>query len=184
MRMSPMTTSIRGTIHASPFGPLTLRGDARGLVALEFPGAGDPLDEAGRAPDLFDDAVRQLDAYFAGERRRFDLELDLDGTPFQRAIWQRLTEIPYGATISYGALARSIGRPDGVRAVAAAVGRTPVPIVVPCHRVVAGDGGLTGYRGGLQRKQALLDLERRGVQSDSASARTSRAISCARLAAS
>jgi methylated-DNA-[protein]-cysteine S-methyltransferase len=174
--MSLLSSPIRWTIHLSPLGPLTLRGGARGLVALDFPGDGEPLDEAGRAPDLFDDAERQLDAYFAGELRRFELDLDLGGTPFQRAIWQRLVEIPYGETISYGALARSIGRPDGVRAVAAAVGRTPVPVVVPCHRVVAGDGALTGYRGGLQRKQALLELERRGAQSGSSSARTSRAI--------
>jgi methylated-DNA-[protein]-cysteine S-methyltransferase len=85
----------------------------------------------------------------------------MGGTPFQRAVWRRLREIPYGTTITYSDLARSVGRPDVVRAVAAAVGRTPVPIVIPCHRVVAADGGLTGYLGGLHRKQALLDLERR-----------------------
>jgi methylated-DNA-[protein]-cysteine S-methyltransferase len=157
MGMEPMT---RWTTYESPLGPLTLRGGPRGLTALDFPGRGTPRDEAGRAPDLFADAVAQLEAYFAAERRTFDLELELGGTPFQNAVWQRLLQIPCGETISYGALARALGRPGSVRAVAAAVGRTPVPIIVPCHRVVAGDGALTGYRGGLQRKQALLDLER------------------------
>ena len=162
MAMTPMTASlIRWTTYESPLGPLTLRGGPRGLTALDLPGGGAPRDEACRAPDLFADAVAQLEAYFAGERRRLHLELDLGGTPFQRAVWQRLLEIAYGETMSYGALARALGRPGSVRAVAAAVGRTPVPIVVPCHRVVAGDGALTGYRGGLQRKQALLDLELR-----------------------
>jgi methylated-DNA-[protein]-cysteine S-methyltransferase len=161
MPMAPMTiTPTRWTIHESPLGPLTLRGGPHGLTALEFPGRGAPRDETGRAPDLFADAVAQLEEYFAGARRHFDLELDLGGTPFQRGVWRRLLEIPCGETLSYGALARALGRPDGVRAVAAAVGRTPVPIIVPCHRVVASDGALTGYRGGLQRKQALLDLER------------------------
>lgn len=154
------TTTSRWTTYASPLGPLTLHGGPDGLTALDFPGAGAPRDEAARAPDLFADAVAQLDAYFAGERRQFDLELDLAGTPLQRDVWRRLLQIPYGETVAYGDLARALGRPDGARAVAAAVGRTPVPIIVPCHRVVASDGKLTGYRGGLERKRALLALER------------------------
>jgi methylated-DNA-[protein]-cysteine S-methyltransferase len=160
MAMAPMTTiTSRWTTTASPLGPLTLHGGPDGLTGLDFPGSGAPRDEAARAPDLFADAVAQLEAYFAGELRHFDLGLDLRGTPFQRDVWQRLLEIPWGETISYGALALALGRPDGVRAVAAAVGRTPVPIIVPCHRVVASDGKLTGYRGGLERKRALLTLE-------------------------
>jgi methylated-DNA-[protein]-cysteine S-methyltransferase len=111
----------------------------------------------------------QLEEYFAGERRRFDVDLDLRGTPLQLLVWERLREIPYGSTVSYGELA---GRVDAtafpvglepwerVRAVAAEVGRTPTPIVVPCHRVIGADGSLTGYGGGLERKRALLDLER------------------------
>jgi methylated-DNA-[protein]-cysteine S-methyltransferase len=154
-----MTPTIRWTTYESPLGALTLHGGAGGLTALGFPGGGEPLDDAGRAPDLFAAAARQLDEYFAGERRRFELDLDLAGTPFQRGVWWRLLAIPYGETISYGALARELGHPDAVRAVGAAVGRTPVPIVIPCHRVVAGDGALTGYRGGLERKRALLALE-------------------------
>jgi methylated-DNA-[protein]-cysteine S-methyltransferase len=161
--MTATSTLTRWTIHETPLGPLTLRGGAHGLTALGFPGRGEPLDEAAHAPDLFADAVRQLDEYFAGERRRFDLELDLAGTPFQRSVWDRLLRIAYGATTTYGAIARELGRSDRVRAVGAAVGRTPIPIIVPCHRVLGADGSLTGYGGGLQRKQALLDLERTGA---------------------
>jgi methylated-DNA-[protein]-cysteine S-methyltransferase len=186
--MNDMSSQTRWTIYESPLGPLTLRGGTSGLTALEFPDDRRPLAERDRAPDLFADAVRQLEEYFAGRRRQFELELDLGGTPMQRSVWLRLAAIAHGTTISYGALARALGRPTGVRAVAAAVGRTPVPIIVPCHRVIAADGALTGYRGGLPRKRALLDLERRGGRqpavSDSSAASTIRPISCARLAAS
>jgi len=151
------------TTYESPLGRLTLHGDARGLTALRFPGSGAPSGDAGRAEHVLAEAVRQLDEFFAGRRARFDVALQLAGTPFQRAVWTRLLEIPYGTTISYGAVARELGRPDRVRAVAAAVGRTPVPIVVPCHRVIGADGSLTGYGGGLDRKRWLLDLERRGA---------------------
>jgi methylated-DNA-[protein]-cysteine S-methyltransferase len=147
------------TVYESPIGPLTLKGGPRGLRALHFPGRGEPLDEAARDPEPFATALRQLEEYFAGERREFDLTLDLDGTVFQRAVWDRLRAIPYGTTMTYGELAAAIGRPDRVRAVGGAVGRTPVPIIVPCHRVIGADGSLTGYGGGLQRKRALLDLE-------------------------
>lgn len=155
-----MSPCPRWAVYESPLGPLTLRGSSRGLTALHFPGHGGPLGEDGHASVAFAEATRQLDEYFAGGRQRFELALDLGGTPFQRAVWERLLEIPYGATTSYTALARALGRPDGIRAVGAAVGRTPVPIIVPCHRVVATDGALTGYLGGLQHKQTLLDLER------------------------
>ena len=148
------------TVYESPLGPLTLIGDDDGLRAIYFPGRSGPLDEAASDPRPFAQATTQLEAYFAGERRRFELALTLEGTPFQRRVWAALARIPYGHTRSYGALAAEIGRPDRVRAVGAAVGRTPVPIIVPCHRVIGADGSLTGYGGGLQRKQALLDLER------------------------
>ncbi len=147
------------TVYESPLGHLTLLGDGDGLRAMYFPGRSGPLDEAIRDPEPFDEAMTQLGEYFAGERRRFELALALEGTPFQRRVWAALAEIPYGHTRSYGELAEEIGRPDRVRAVGAAVGRTPVPIIVPCHRVIGADGSLTGYGGGLQRKQALLDLE-------------------------
>jgi methylated-DNA-[protein]-cysteine S-methyltransferase len=157
-RVEPTMTEL-WTIHESPIGPLTLRGAPGGLRGLDFPGRDGALDPMLHAPDAFADARRQLEEYFAGERRAFDLPLDLQGTPFQLAVWERLREIPYGSTISYLQLAVSLGRRDRVRAAGSAVGRTPVPIVVPCHRVLGSDGSLTGYGGGLDRKRALLDLE-------------------------
>jgi len=107
------------------------------------------------------EATRQLDAYFTGSRHQFTLSLDLRGTDFQRRVWQLLCQIPYGETRSYGEIARSLGRPGASRAVGRANGTNPVAIVVPCHRVIGADGSLTGYGGGLARKQALLDLEAR-----------------------
>jgi methylated-DNA-[protein]-cysteine S-methyltransferase len=151
------------TIYESPLGPLTLVAGRGGLTSVQFPGRADPRDESDRRPSAFAATLKQLDEYFAGDRRAFELELGIGGTPFQREVWRRLLEIPYGATTSYSALAQLIGRADRVRAVAAAIGRNPVPIVVPCHRVVAIDGALTGYLGGLQRKRALLDLESRAA---------------------
>lgn len=150
-------------MHETPLGPLTLHVGPRGLIGLSFPGRGGPLDDAHRSPDALAVATRQLDEYFAQERTAFELPLDLRGTPFQCRVWSALLEIPYGTTVTYTELARAVGRPDVVRAVAAAVGRTPVPVIVPCHRVLGAGGALTGYGGGLQRKQALLDLERRGA---------------------
>ncbi len=104
--------------------------------------------------------VDQLDEYFAGERTEFDVTLRLEGTEFQRRVWAGLLEIPYGETISYGELATRIGQPTASRAVGLANGRNPVGIIVPCHRVIGSTGALTGYGGGLDRKRALLDLER------------------------
>jgi methylated-DNA-[protein]-cysteine S-methyltransferase len=148
----------------SPLGPLTIQASSRGLTGLFFPGHVGPLEEDARDPAALVRARTQLEEYFAGDRHEFDLPLDLTGTPLQRGVWEQLGRIPYGATIPYRELARRVGRPDSVRAVAAAVGRTPVPVVVPCHRVVAVDGALTGYRGGLERKRALLELERSGAE--------------------
>jgi methylated-DNA-[protein]-cysteine S-methyltransferase len=104
-------------------------------------------------------AAEELDAYFAGELRQFSVPLDLRGTAFQRRVWQRLLEIPYGETRSYGYIARALGRPTAGRAVGRANGTNPVSIIVPCHRVIGADGRLVGYGGGLDRKKALLDLE-------------------------
>jgi methylated-DNA-[protein]-cysteine S-methyltransferase len=131
------------------------------------------LDDAGRLHELafVSQSVRvlpreleqvraELAEYFAGERERFDFELAPRGTEFQRAVWSALTEIPYGTTTTYAALARHLGRPNAVRAVGAANGANPWAIVVPCHRVIGADGSLTGYAGGLERKRALLELER------------------------
>jgi methylated-DNA-[protein]-cysteine S-methyltransferase len=152
-------------VHETRLGALTLIASAQGLSGLRFPGAGPALPAANRDPEVLADAARQLDEYIAGERTAFDLPLDLAaGTPFQRRVWAALLEIPYGDTVTYTELAEAVGRPDIVRAVAGAVARTPVPIVVPCHRVVGASGALTGYGGGLPRKRALLDLEGRSAQ--------------------
>ncbi|MHB8055173.1 MAG: methylated-DNA--[protein]-cysteine S-methyltransferase [Candidatus Aminicenantales bacterium] len=110
--------------------------------------------------------ARQLGEYFAGKRRVFDLPLDLNGTPFQREVWGALQKVPFGETTSYGEIARRIGRPAAVRAVGAANGRNPVSIIVPCHRIVGADGRLTGYGGGLWRKEWLLRHERKYADPD------------------
>jgi methylated-DNA-[protein]-cysteine S-methyltransferase len=166
-----MSTSRRlWRSHETPFDRLTLTGSERGLTGLFFAGGAPRLDESDHRPDAFEQAMAQLDEYFAGTRQRFELALDLSaGTVFQRAVWDELQAIPFGRTISYGDLAARIGRLDRTRAVGAAVGRNPVPIIIPCHRVIAADGRLTGYVGGLHRKQALLDAEaaiRRGAGAD------------------
>jgi methylated-DNA-[protein]-cysteine S-methyltransferase len=148
-------------IYESPIGPLTIEAGPRGITGLSFPGRGGARDAARRDRPALADAVAQLEEYLRGERRAFDLPLDLGGTPFQERVWAHVRRLGYGTTATYAELAAAVGRPDVVRAVAAAVGRTPVPIVVPCHRVVGAGGALTGYGGGLQRKAALLDLERR-----------------------
>jgi methylated-DNA-[protein]-cysteine S-methyltransferase len=153
--------------YDSPIGPLTLIGSEAGLRRICFPGQA-PAREAkeSRVPEsgCLRNAIAQLEQYFAGERRGFELELALTGTTFQRRVWAALQRIPYGSATTYGEIARSLGEalgrdPFGPRAVGAAVGRTPTPIVVPCHRVLGADGSLTGYGGGLERKRALLELE-------------------------
>jgi methylated-DNA-[protein]-cysteine S-methyltransferase len=150
------------TIYESPLlGPLSLIGDEGRLSGLLFSERTPDRSEAGRDPSAFSDATRQLSEYFMGRRRRFELDLDFGGTPFQRAVWQQLAGLPYGDTVSYTELAGLVGRPHSVRAVAGAVARTPIPVVIPCHRVVGVNGALTGYLGGLRRKAALLSLERR-----------------------
>jgi len=162
----------------SPIGPLTLTASGGVLsrlhMAEQWHRPPDPADAAGdpadAAPDPanaaadragFAEVVGQLSSYFCGELTRFDLPLALHGTEFQLRVWAALQEIPYGETISYGELAREIGQPSASRAVGLANGRNPIAIIVPCHRVVGADGTLTGYGGGLERKQMLLDLERR-----------------------
>ena len=150
------------TFADSPIGRLLLAADDAGLRRIEFPEGRHPQEPApdwqeARAP--FSEALRQLDAYFAGRLRRFELPLAPLGTPFQLSVWRALCDIPYGETLSYGALARLLGKPGASRAVGLANGRNPLPIVVPCHRVVGSDGSLTGFGGGLPTKQKLLRLE-------------------------
>ncbi|GGP34254.1 methylated-DNA--protein-cysteine methyltransferase [Saccharothrix coeruleofusca] len=147
----------------SPVGPLTLVATDGALSGLYMTDQRyRPDDATFGEPDAepFGEAVAQLAEYFAGERTSFDLPLSLRGTPFQRTVWSALREIPYGETVSYGELARSMGRPTAARAVGLANGRNPIGIIVPCHRVIGSTGGLTGYGGGLDRKRHLLDFER------------------------
>jgi methylated-DNA-[protein]-cysteine S-methyltransferase len=155
--------TMRFTTIDSPVGPLRLVADDAGLRQLEF--------QEGRSPgpvppEWHEDrraltpVVRQLEEYFAGRRKVFDLDLAPEGTEFQRRVWERLLEIPYGETISYGTLALRVGNANASRAVGLANGRNPIAIIIPCHRVIGADGSPVGYGGGLWRKQRLLDLER------------------------
>lgn len=154
----------------TPFGPLLLISTPQGLCRVGLPGEslrdleawlvrhvgeGEPQWN----PDALAPVVGQLREYFSRLRHRFDLPLDLRGTPFQRRVWEELCSIPYGRTVSYGEVARRIGNPKALRAVGRAVGANPVPIIVPCHRVVGADGSLVGYGGGPELKLALLRLE-------------------------
>ena len=151
----------------SPVGRLLLAGDGESLIQVGFQSGPRPLRPAdGWIVDAapFRVAMRQLDEYFAGERRRFDLPLAPRGTEFQRRVWRALTEIPYGKTTSYGELARHIGKPSASRAVGLANGANPLPIIVPCHRVIGADGSLTGFGGGLPIKRKLLALEGGAVE--------------------
>jgi methylated-DNA-[protein]-cysteine S-methyltransferase len=179
------TTRQTGMSHlvvSSPIGALTLRAEDGALVAIDFGAAAETgtagetgaAAEAGAttgvrsgvrttAPDpVLWDAAEQLASYFAGELREFTLPLRPSGTPFELEVWDGLRRIPYGETISYSVLAGRVDRPGAARAVGRANGRNPLPIVVPCHRVIGADGTLTGYAGGLSVKRALLDLESRG----------------------
>jgi len=148
----------------SPVGKLLLASGEQGLQVISFPdGRHARRPEPGwreeRKP--LEPVINELRAYFAGELHDFHLVLDPQGTPFQLSVWKRLTEIPYGETISYGELARRIGNPAASRAVGLANGSNPIPIVIPCHRVIGSNGKLTGYGGGLPIKEKLLALERR-----------------------
>jgi methylated-DNA-[protein]-cysteine S-methyltransferase len=161
MRISPTWT-----IFESPIGPLTVVAGPNGITNIYFPGRRPSLPEAGRQP--LREVVAQLESYFAGERRTFELDLDLRGAPLQREVWRRLLEISYGETTTYGEIAGRVDESlydsglepyERPRVVGAAIGRNPVPVVVACHRVIGADGSLTGYYGGLERKRTLLELE-------------------------
>jgi methylated-DNA-[protein]-cysteine S-methyltransferase len=148
----------------SPVGPLLLVADDAGLREILFVNGrhhAKPNPEWSEDEAPVKETMRQLRAYFAGKLERFDLPLAPQGTPFQLDVWRRLCEIPYGETISYGELARKIGNPNASRAVGLANGSNPIPIVIPCHRVIGSNGKLTGYGGGLPIKEKLLALERK-----------------------
>jgi methylated-DNA-[protein]-cysteine S-methyltransferase len=153
--------TVRWTTMDSPVGGLRLASDGRGLIGLSmepWTGVAAPLGDPG-TDTVLEQAVEQLTDYFAGGRHHFDLPRSPIGTAFQRTVWDELVQVPYGETVSYGELARRIGRPTAVRAVARANATNPVGIVVPCHRVIGSNGTLTGYAGGLDRKHWLLAHE-------------------------
>jgi len=160
-------TMVRSS-YSSPLGLITIAASKHGLIGLWFEGQRHLPAELTGVPVWVDtpdhpvlrQASEQLDAYFASQRQAFDLPLDLRyGTVFQQAVWETLQQIPSGKTVSYGEVSRRIGKPAAVRAVGAAIGRNPISVIVPCHRVIGGKGLLTGYAGGLDRKAALLKLE-------------------------
>ncbi|MGH9743429.1 MAG: methylated-DNA--[protein]-cysteine S-methyltransferase, partial [Candidatus Acidiferrum sp.] len=157
-------STICYTMMKSPIGPLLLAGHEGGLRQVHF--------STGRRPRSprrdwvederpFKEVMRQLEAYFEGKLREFDLPLMIEGTEFQQLVWSNLRKIPYGETVSYGQIARQIGRPEASRAVGLANGSNPIPIIIPCHRVIGSNGDLTGFGGGLPVKKKLLALESR-----------------------
>jgi len=165
-----ISTTVFYTLTESPVGELLLAADETGLRHILFSGGRDPAEPrpewrpasnglASKEDATLGETIRQLRAWFAGELREFDLPLAPEGSDFHQRVWRELCKIPYGETISYGELARRIGSPNASRAVGRANGANPIPIVIPCHRVIGGDGRLTGYGGGLSRKGFLLVLE-------------------------
>jgi methylated-DNA-[protein]-cysteine S-methyltransferase len=161
-----MNTTLYTTFE-SPIGELLLTGDGQALTRLSMQGGRRPVSidpRWDRRDEAFADVRQQLHEYFDGHRHEFDVPLRMNGNQFERRVWEALREIPYGETVSYGRIATELGQPGAARAVGLANGRNPVAVIVPCHRVIGADGSLTGYGGGLERKQFLLDLEA-GVQS-------------------
>ena len=147
----------------TPLGTLSLEASERGLSSIRFPNR--PKTIAGKmSNNVLKLAKRELTAYFARQLKEFSVPLDWHGTAFQESVWQALTAIPYGETVSYADIARAIGRPQSARPTGGAVGRNPLPIIVPCHRVIGSDHTLTGFTGGLNIKVALLELEGRQVE--------------------
>lgn len=162
-----MPGGVRYARLVTPVGPLLVAEADDGLVAVHFENGRrrrhvDPAWREVKAAEV--GAAAQLREYFEGKRWRFDVRLSPRGTPFQRRVWKAVAGIPFGRTRSYGSIAAEIGEPNAVRAVGAANGQNPWPIVVPCHRVIGSDGSLTGYGGGLPIKRALLDFERGGMR--------------------
>ena len=145
-------------------GILTLEASERGLRSVRFPNRPQPIKGRMTSNSVIKLAKRELNAYFGSELTRFSVPLDWHGTAFQESVWQALIAIPYGETVSYADVARAIGRPRSARPTGGAVGRNPLPIIVPCHRVIGSDHTLTGFTGGLNIKVALLELEGRLIE--------------------
>lgn len=161
MRRGEVPRSLQYRFLETPIGELLLAGDGEVLYEIWLGSSVRQRPEPAwqETPAALETTATQLREYFAGQRTEFEVELALHGTEFQETVWRALAAIPFGTTLSYGELARSIGRPQAVRAVGAANGSNPIPIILPCHRVIGSDGSLTGYGGGLEIKQALLEHE-------------------------
>lgn len=170
MAHSPSLDSVQSCVMPSPLGPLLLAAAGPELVGLWFEDqTGIPAWAREAAPaqasGVLKQTVDEVSAFLAGQRRGFTVPLRImAGTPFQQSVWQALRAIPYGQTTSYAQIAQAIGQPQATRAVGAAIGRNPLGIIIPCHRVVGKNGAMTGYTGGLERKRALLALETRALQ--------------------
>jgi len=162
LRTAEKMSAVFYTTFESPVGPLLLAGDSNALRLVSFESskhAAPPRPDWNQNGAAFAEVIRQLQAYFRGELEEFDVPLAMEGTEFQIRVWNALRTIPYGETISYAQLARRVGNPKAVRAVGLANGSNPIPIIVPCHRVIGSDGSLTGFGGGLSTKKKLLELE-------------------------
>ncbi len=147
----------------SPLGKIEIKGNASGIESVLFLDS-EEIPVSKNIPIELKEVVTQLHEYFKGERKEFTLNLSSKGTEFQLKVWRELAEIPYGKTVSYQCIANRLGNPKMVRAAASANGKNPISIIIPCHRVIGSDGSLTGYAGGLHRKEWLLDLERGSKQ--------------------
>ncbi len=150
--------SIYKAFYRSPLGAIEIVGSQDSILSLEFVDSEQASDVD--LPFCLKDGLKQIDAYFKGKRKEFSLKLDPWGTKFQKSVWQQLGRIPYGSVTSYGKIARIIGQPTASRAVGSANGKNPIAIIIPCHRVVGSDGNLTGYGGGLWRKEWLIKHEK------------------------
>jgi methylated-DNA-[protein]-cysteine S-methyltransferase len=148
--------------YKSPLGPIEIVGSPDSILALDF--VEDMLPGDGELTFCVKECLKQLIEYFKGERRKFFLNLEPEGTDFQKSVWRHLENIPYGKTVSYGKIADVIGKPTASRAVGSANGKNPIAIVIPCHRVIGSDGSLTGYGGGLWRKRWLIGFEKGEIQ--------------------
>lgn len=157
--MKPEDKDLYTYTFDTPLGHMTATASDVGLRSLVFCDDSDPKNSDEPIGDLFIKLERQLQEYFLGERRDFDIPLDLMGTDFQKKVWKSLLDIPYGKTISYSNQADILGNPKAIRAIASANGKNPISILIPCHRVIGSNGSLTGYAGGLERKKELLLLE-------------------------
>ncbi len=161
MKMKGSQTVRNELVVDSPVGKLRLSASNKGLIAIDVKAkySKEATKPDGRAQEILAETRKQLEQYFAGDRKKFTIPLDLHGTPFQVHAWKTLTRIPYGKTISYGEQARAMRKGKAFRAVGSANGKNPIPIVVPCHRVIASNGGLGGYSLGLKMKRQLMKLE-------------------------